>query len=179
MGDMANSGKMSGVKKKNIRKRLPGDLDPITGEGLRLAAPGLLSIPLAILFLLSVVAIIQGFSKPFPNSLTGLLSGVTLALFALPSFSVLYVYRGLIKSSRHVLDTVVACILSLLTVVTVLFMSLNSSSPCMFAGGTIDCNNAQLILFYVVFFNPFVLPIATILSLTGIISLLRKQNRGQ
>jgi hypothetical protein len=174
---MTNRQKALDIKKRNtVRKRLPGDLEPITGERFRFTAAGLLALPLSILLFFSGTAIIRGFSITFLNTLPGLLSGATPTLLAMAGFSALYIYKGIIKSSRHTLDNITAYTLSLLTVVTVLFMTFNSRQTCMFAGGNIDCSEAQLLIFYFVFLNPLIMPVVLVLSIIGIVSLISRHS---
>lgn len=140
-------------------------------------------LPLAIIALLCGYQIFQNWQGPL-SVLPSLLSGWNIfttpnwAALLLIVFSMLYIYKTVRRRRLPVIAKIAAYVPSIL-LAAVLFLIIKQSDSCSFAGGAISCSSAQYLLFWLVFFNPFVTPVLVVLSGAGIVSLLlgRKEQK--
>lgn len=158
------------------RKQLPGDLDPISGEGSsRLKKGGWLILPLGLLAALSLYVLARNFPNIIPGSLQGSFFSAPFSALLMTLFSVLFIYKTVRRIPQHILAKIVAYILTFLFIIGVVLMINASGHGCTFAGGPVDCTSAQIMPLWLVFYNPWVTPVVTVLSLVGIIMLLLKR----
>lgn len=167
---MTNNNKQTNSKTKSSNKKaLTAHKFKLEKRDWPIFTLGALALGCWYLVLTTLSSLPYAFIHPYPN----MLIQPTFIALLIGIFSSLYVYSVITRKSIRQSVRVIGYIFSVIFVGILLYVALGSGSTCTgLFGVQTDCSSVNYFTVYVLFFNPFVLPIFSILAVVGATMLL-------
>lgn len=163
------------VKKSNKKRVSRREYQTPAWPNSRLKKGDWLILPLSILAAVSFYTAVLSLPVSYSFVQSPLSSFMVPALpaFLVAFFSLFYIYYTLRRKARPLLAKIIAYTLSFVFLLVLLWIAAGSGQPCTgFFGGPTDCSSLYYLKILIALFNPYSCIVLSLLSLSGIITLL-------